>query len=188
MKKRGICIAAIMVLALCLGGCKGGTDVSRDKKPVSESISEAEDGREALNEEDLPDGTTGLDEEAGKEKEDASPDNTGNEGNIFAACTVSGDVIESSEKGCSINTVQTEGEDVAIMVIDEDKSKENHTAIVYREGCIFQFAEINPKTNEAIYTVTDRTAVSQGESIAVFGDYGEDGILQADKVYIYSFV
>lgn len=186
MKKRGICIAAVMVLALCLGGCKGGTDVSGNgKPPVSEGVSEKEDGREALGKGNLPDREAGLEEKDGKEE---GPVAQGDTGNIFADCAVSGDVIESSEKGCIINTVQTEGDKTAFVVIDEDESKENHTPIVYREGCVFQFAEIDPKTGETVYTVTDRASVGLGKGIAVFGDYGEDGILQADKVYIYSFV
>ena len=195
MKIKGIRTALILSMALCLAGCGKEPKASEEAPQASSEELEApeQEGQGRDSKEDTAgDGEgQGPSETSGKDSpgtgEDSTAANPADSEALFEGGILTGTVMEASEKECRVNVAREEGDELVVSVVDDAGNTEDQERIVYGENCVFQSVSIHTGTHEVKYASSDSGSVKKGESLIVYGAYGDDGVLYADRIYVYQF-
>ena len=185
MKIKGIRTVLILFMALCLAGC-GKEPKASEETPLASSqelsTTEQEGHGKDSNEDTAGDGEEhGTSETSGKDSpgtgEDSDAENPADSEALFGGGILTGTVMEASEKECRVNAAREDGDELVVSVVDDAGNTEDQERIVYRENCVFQSVSIHTGTHEVKYASSDSGSVKKGDSLIVYGAYGDDGVL-----------
>lgn len=107
-------------------------------------------------------------------------------GELFIISKASGTVLEFTDTGCTLTPTVTDG-DVAYQAAPGYEDQMESTNISYSDGCTFQIAYINSQTGAVTYEDASVENVKKQSNLIVCGDYDSNGVLNADRIFIYRY-
>ncbi|MCI9488124.1 MAG: hypothetical protein HFI64_14405 [Lachnospiraceae bacterium] len=100
-----------------------------------------------------------------------------------------GSAAEFSGDGCSLIPVHSDeagdGGGLAWSAAEGYEEDAEKIKVFYGPGCTFQIAEVDILTARASYRAASIEDVKKQTELVLYGTYGEDGSLTAERVYIY---
>lgn len=116
----------------------------------------------------------------------ASASNPASGDDLFAISKVSGTVLDFTDTGCTLTPTVTDG-DIAYQAAPGYEDQVDSTSISYSDGCTFQIAYINSQTGAVTYEDASVENVKKQSNLIVCGDYDSNGVLNADRIFIYRY-
>ena len=188
MKHNNILLFAIMVLVLTCVGCgqqarKGNSDTvpPTQTENTTSSRQDQNDNSSAVP----PTQAKNTDEQK-KDDESAGigTDENPSDGNkLFEISNLSGTVTEFSDDGCKISPTIESGDNVAYQAAPG--YEDTIVSVSYNSDCIFQIAHIDFKTAAATYESATVEDVKKQTSLIICGEYDENDVLHANRVFIH---
>ena len=165
MKHKMILLFVTMILVLACAGCGQQTP-----KESSDSNSPAPmQSNEQTDENDVPDS--------------GSVENPSDVNKLFEISSLSGTVYEFTETGCTISPTKEGGEGEAIQ--DAPGYEDTFVSVVYDSDCTFWIAHVDIQTATATYETAAVENVKKQTSLIICGEYDENDVLHASRVFIY---
>lgn len=115
---------------------------------------------------------------------DALVENPANGEDLFESSNLSGTVIELLNNGCKITPTVTD-DNVACEAAPGYEDQQENTTVVFGDDCIFQIAYVNVQTGSVSYEDASENDVKNQTRLLICGEYDSDGVLHADRVFIY---
>ena len=160
MKHKMILLFATMILVLACAGC----------------------GQAAGDNESQP--GTGGDPTYGNDGFQTEDDENPSDSNkLFEISKLSGTVYEFTETGCTISPTKEGGEGEAIQ--DAPGYEDTFVSVVYDSDCTFWIAHVDIQTATATYETAAVENVKKQTSLIICGEYDENDVLHASRVFIY---
>lgn len=116
----------------------------------------------------------------------ASASNPASGDDLFTISKVSGTVLDFTDAGCTLTPTITDG-NIAYQAAPGYEDQVNSTSISYSDGCTFQIAYINSQTGAVTYEDSSVENVKKQSNLIVCGDYDSNGVLNADRIFIYRY-
>lgn len=161
MKHKKCLLFVTVLLAFACAGCGQQTQNERQSKT----------GENAVNE--------------NKELQPGTGENPSDANKLFQICSLSGTVTAFTENGCTISPTKEGGEGEAIQ--DAPGYEDTFVSVVYDPGCTFWIAHVDIQTATAAYETAAAEDVKKQTSLIICGDYDENDILHASRVFIHRF-
>lgn len=164
-------LLAAVILAACTGCGKNPPDSITVNPPAATQSATQEQSNPAV---------------APATESAASASNPGSGGELFIISKASGTVLEFTDTGCTLTLTVTDG-DVAYQAAPGYEDQMEFVNISYSDGCTFQIAYINSQTGAVTYEDASVENVKQQSNLIVCGDYDSNGVLNADRIFIYRY-
>lgn len=166
MKHKNFLLLATMVLALMCAGC--GQQAQKDNSAAVPSTQ-----AENTDEQKKDDESAGI----------GTDENPSDADKLFEISNLSGTVTEFSNDGCKLSPTKNSGDNVSYQAAPgyEDEI----VSIGYNSDCIFQIAHIDFHTAAATYEPATVEDVKKQTSLIICGEYDENGVLHASRIFIY---
>ena len=164
MKHKIVSILTVILLLSVCAGCKAqpaNKDLPRD------SVS--------WNDESA-DNTTAL--------RGTSNENPKNGDELLSNCIENGAVKTLLDNSCVMLPTKKDGNIAMGPAAGYEEQWETIT-VTYDEDCVFQIAYVNTKTGAVRYDPANMTDIKKNTSLIIYGEYDNDHILHATRVYIY---
>lgn len=120
-----------------------------------------------------------------------SPDTSGSNssGSIIDSASLTGNVIDFSDSGCSVSQAQKiEGGAALKSEAEGQENKENAVTVNYSADCEFLLAELNTQAEDLTNVTRGSVSDIKKQSIVyVYGDFVDAHNLNADKIIIARF-
>ncbi len=116
--------------------------------------------------------------------ENSIPDENPSDGNkLFEISNLEGTVTEFSEDGCKLSPSIESGDHTLTSAAPgyEDKI----VSVSYNSDCTFQVAHLDYQTSAATYEPATVEDVKKQTSLIICGEYDENDVLHASRVFIY---
>ncbi len=116
--------------------------------------------------------------------ENSIPDENPSDGNkLFEISNLEGTVTEFSEDGCKLSPAIESGDHTLTSAAPgyEDKI----VSVSYNSDCTFQVAHLDYQTSAATYEPATVEDVKKQTSLIICGEYDENDVLHASRVFIY---
>lgn len=114
-------------------------------------------------------------------------ENPANGDMLFQISNLNGTVVDFYDDGCKISPTIKEGENIAYGAAPGYEKEEDMVSVVYDTGCTFQIAHANYQTTEIIYEAASIDDVKKQTSLIICGEYNEDNVLHASRVFILRY-
>lgn len=112
-------------------------------------------------------------------------ENPANAGDLLEIGTVSGTVVEFSDRECKLTPTQYEEN----MAYEPAPGYETELiTVAFEEGYTVQFANVNVRTGSVTYAPAGIGDIGEQVSLVVCGEYDSDGILQGKRIFLYRSV
>ena len=165
MKHKAFLLFVTMVLVLACAGCGQQTPKeSSDLNPPAPMQSNVQ-----TDENDVPDSI--------------SIENPSDANKLFEISSLSGTVYEFTETGCTVSPTKEGGEGEAIQ--DAPGYEDTFVSVVYDSDCTFWIAHVDIKTATVTYESATAEDVKKQTSLILCGEYGENDVLHASRVFIH---
>ncbi len=158
MKHKMILLFVIMILVLACVGC--GQQTQEESPNQSSTAPLPANGQD-----------TGTDE------------NPSDANKLFEISNLSGTVYEFTETGCTVSPTKEGGEGEAIQ--DAPGYEDTFVSVVYDSDCTFWIAHVDIQTATAAYETATVENVKKQTSLIICGDYDENDVLHANRVFIH---
>ncbi len=168
MKHKNILLLAILVLVLTCAGC-GQQEQKDHSDTVPPTQAENSIPDEPRKEEELP--GVGADE------------NPADADKLFEISNLRGTVTEFSEDGCKLSPTKEIGDNISYQAAPG--YEDTFVSVIYNSDCIFQIAHIDFQTAAATYEPATVKDVKKQTSLIICGEYDENDVLHASRVFIY---
>lgn len=192
MKHKSILFLGLLLITLASCGqqttnddsfsAQGGTAIQNRLETVSETLNEetVEQPVQTKNDEY----TTSRTDNA-RNTGDTAKDNPATGAGIFEISKISGTVTEFFADGCKITPTKYSGDNEAYEAAAGYEDEQDLVSIVYDTDCTFQVAHISMTTGKATYDDANMDDVKKQTPLIICGEYDEDNILHASRVFIY---
>ena len=110
-------------------------------------------------------------------------ENPSNADKLFEISNLSGTVYEFTETGCTISPTKKGGEGEAIQ--DAPGYEDTFVSVVYDPGCTFLIAHVDIQTATATYETATVENVKKQTSLIICGEYDENDVLHASRIFLY---
>lgn len=147
-------------------------------------------GKASLKETVLQPTQTEIYSDTQKQQEDQTAqtpetENPGDYTQLLKISTFSGDVTQRGETGCKLTPIHYE-EDISYSAAPG--YEEEWVAAVYQDNCVFQIVTVNVQTGSVTYEGAGIQDVQEQQSLLICGEYDDNNVLQAERVFICRFV
>lgn len=156
-------LTVILLLSICIG-CEAKPS-NKDIPPDSTSLNEGNS-----------DNTTAM--------RGTSNENPKNGDELLSDCKENGAVKTLLDNGCVMLPMKKDGNIAMGPAAGYEEQWETIT-ISYEKDCVFQIAYVNTKTGAVRYDPANMTDIKKNTSLIIYGEYDNDHILHATRVYIY---
>lgn len=102
---------------------------------------------------------------------------------LFEISNLNGTVTEFSDDGCKISPTIENGDNEAYQAAPG--FEDTIVSVSYNSDCIFQIAHIDFKTAAATYESATVEDVKKQTSLIICGEYDENDVLHASRVFIH---
>lgn len=103
---------------------------------------------------------------------------------LFEISKLNGSVTEFSATDCKITPTYSDG-NTAYEAAPGYEDQSDYVTVSYDENCIFQIANVNIQTGSVAYESASVNDVKKQTRLIVCGEYDDDNVLHAARVYIY---
>ncbi len=168
MKHKNILLLAIMVLVLTCVGCG-----QQAQKGNSDTVPPTQAENSIPDEQKKEDKFSGV----------GTDENPSDGNKLFEIIDLEGTVTEFSEDGCKLSPSIESGDHTLIGAAPgyEDKI----VSVSYNSDCTFQVAHLDYQTSAATYEPATVKDVKKQTSLIICGEYDENDVLHASRVFIY---
>ena len=161
MKYKKCLLFVMMLLAFACAGC--GQQTQNERQP--------ETGENAADE------NKALQSGTGENPSDADA--------LFKISDLNGTVTAFTENGCTVSPTREGGEGEAIQAAPGHE--DTFVSVVYDPGCTFWIAHVDIQTAIAAYETAVAEDVKKQTSLILCGDYDENDVFHASRVFIHRF-
>lgn len=176
MKHKMILLFVTMILVLACAGC--GQQTQKESLTVPLPVN----GQDTGNNES-PSGTDGNPAYRNNEAQPNADKNPSNADELFEISNLSGTVYEFTETGCTISPTKEGSEGEAIQAAPG--YEDTFVSVVYDSDCAFWIAHVDIQTATATYESATAEDVKKQTSLIICGDYDENDVLHASRVFIH---
>ena len=180
MKHKAFLLFATMVLVLACVGCGQQTQKESANQGLAAPL--PDNGQDTGNNESQP-GTDGDPAYGNNEAPPNAGKNPSNADELFEISNLSGTVYEFTETGCTVSPTKEGGEGEAIQ--DAPGYEDTFVSVVYDSDCTFWIAHVDIKTATVTYESATAEDVKKQTSLILCGEYGENDVLHASRVFIH---
>lgn len=190
MKHRMIYLLAIMITVLSCTGC--GQQVQEDNSdsytsPSVQTEAVTSDGQTQNSNADTAPPTQTENTDA-KKKDDVSAtvdtdENPSDSDELFEISNLSGTVTEFFDDGCTLSPTIESGDNLSYQAAPG--YEDTFVSVSYNSDCVFWIAYVDFKTSLVTYEPATIKDVKKQTSLILCGEYDENEILHADRIFIY---
>lgn len=109
---------------------------------------------------------------------------------LISNCDLHGHVVEFSDTGCTISSVESEqvdGGELAVAAQPGYEEEEKNVNVYYADNCQYQIAKINISTGKADVSNADLSDIKKQTDLLIYGEWSDDHNIEATKAIIYRF-
>jgi len=181
-----------LVIGLCMSvltGCGSGADETAKE----EDLYAAEQFQSDIPDtEELPakEEETGGADASAENQDNTDENNAGgkvNADDLYTSATITGDVVDFSDGGCTITPTITEDDGdgkTAVGAAPGYESEDTNVTVTYREDCVFQAAAIDTQAATAELTQASAADIKEQASVIIYGSFEDTQHVSADKIII----
>ncbi len=169
MKHTIIYIILVLCILMAFNGCS--------KQPEQMDFLKEPTTQPTVQEWKEDDGTQG-------EQTNTNWSNPANGEELFDVSDLQGSVVELLDGGCLLSPTFTDG-NVAAEAAQGYEDQQECTTVIFNDDCIFQIVYVSIQTGSVSYENANENDVKKQTRLMICGEYDNDGILRADRVFIY---
>ncbi len=191
MENKKILLLAIAVLIFSFAGCgqqpqKGNSDTApptqAENTMPDEQRKENDLSGTGADKSPIP-SNQGKEDESPKEVTDGKPSEADE---LFELSNLEGTVTEFSEDGCKLSPTIESGDEEAYQAAPG--YEDTFVSVIYNPDCTFQIANLSIQTSAVTYEPAAVKDVKKQTSLILCGEYDENEVFHASRVYIYRYI